>query len=46
MPEGEVCLRFGEVVVEVVQIHDRSIRSLRLHRIGAGAQLPVDATDT
>ena len=42
MPEGEVCLRFGEVVVEVVQIHDRTIRSLRLHRIGAGARPPAD----
>jgi len=38
MPEGEVCLRFGAVVVEVVQIHDRTIRSLRLHRIGPGTR--------
>ncbi len=32
MPEGAVCLRFGDCVVEVVQIQDRTIRSLRLHR--------------
>lgn len=38
IPEGEVCLRFGDFVVEVLQIHDRTIRSLRLHRIAAGAE--------
>ncbi len=34
LPEGNVSLRFGNIVVEVVQIQDRTIRSLRLHRIG------------
>lgn len=40
LPEGAVCLRFGRFVVEVVQIQDRTIRSLRLHR------LPQSAPDT
>lgn len=34
IPEGAVCARFGEFVVEVTQIQDRSIRSLRIHRLG------------
>jgi Mg2+/Co2+ transporter CorB len=34
LPEGNVSVRFGSIVVEVVQIQDRTIRSLRLHRIG------------
>ena len=33
LPEGGVCVRFGDLVVEVVQMHDRTIRSLRLHRL-------------
>lgn len=37
IPEGSVCLRFGDVVVEVVQIHERTIRSLRLRRLGGGS---------
>lgn len=37
MPEGAVCLRFGRFVIEVVQIQDRTIRSLRLHRLRAPA---------
>lgn len=36
LPEGAVCLRFGRFVVEVVQIQDRTIRSLRLHRLPGG----------
>ncbi len=34
IPEGEVSVRFGSYVVEVVQIQDRTIRSLRLRRLG------------
>jgi len=45
IPEGEVCLRFGDFVVEVLQIHDRTIRSLRLHRVTAGAEPPPSAED-
>jgi Mg2+/Co2+ transporter CorB len=33
IPEGAVCLRFGDIAVEVVQIHDRTIRRLRLRRL-------------
>lgn len=33
IPEGEVSLRFGDVIVEVLQIHDRTLRSLRLRRL-------------
>ena len=34
LPEGNVSVRFGDVAIEVVQIQDRTIRSLRLRRIG------------
>ena len=34
-PEGEVSVRFGAYVVEVVHIQDRTIRNLRLRRLGA-----------
>lgn len=40
IPEGSVCLRFDDVVVEVVQIHDRTIRSLRLRRLEAPGMEP------
>lgn len=47
LPEGNVSVRFGNIVVEVVQIQDRTIRSLRLHRIGgppaAAPSSPDDA---
>lgn len=33
LPEGAVSVRFGNIAVEVVQIQDRTIRSLRLRRI-------------
>jgi Mg2+/Co2+ transporter CorB len=33
IPEGEVSLRFGDFAVEVMQIQNRAIRSLRLHRL-------------
>jgi Mg2+/Co2+ transporter CorB len=35
IPEGEVSVRFGDYVVEVVHIQDRTIRNLRLRRLGA-----------
>ena len=40
LPEGNVSVRFGNIVVEVVQIQDRTIRSLRLHRIGGSPTAP------
>lgn len=43
IPEGEVSLRFGDVVVEVLQIHGRTVRSLRLRRIAAAAQSSSEA---
>ncbi len=43
IPEGEVSVRFGDVVVEVVQIHDRTIRSLKLRRL---AEAPVEPEPT
>jgi Mg2+/Co2+ transporter CorB len=33
LPDGEVSLRFGDVCVEVVQIQNRTIRSLKLRRL-------------
>jgi len=39
IPEGSVCLRFGGIVVESLQVQDRTIRSLRLHRL-ASADAP------
>lgn len=44
MPEGAVCLRFGACVVEVVQIQDRTIRSLRLHRLPQRRPAPYPGT--
>ncbi len=38
IPEGEVSVRFGDYVVEVVHIQDRTIRSLRLLRLGAAVR--------
>ncbi|HWS75161.1 MAG TPA: CNNM domain-containing protein [Quisquiliibacterium sp.] len=46
LPEGAVSLRFGEIVVEVVQIQDRTIRSLRLRRIGAARRKAAGASRT
>jgi len=43
LPEGNVSVRFGSIVVEVVQIQDRTIRSLRLHRLGGPAAPPPRA---
>ncbi len=34
IPEGEVSVRFGSYVVEVVHIQDRTIRNLRLRKLG------------
>jgi len=39
LPDGEVSLRFGDVCVEVVQIQNRTIRSLKLRRLS-----PLTAT--
>ncbi len=33
LPEGEVSVRFGDVAIEVVQIQDRTIRSVRVRRL-------------
>jgi Mg2+/Co2+ transporter CorB len=41
LPEGAVSLRLGGVAVEVIQIQDRTIRSLRLRRIAAAGR-PAD----
>ena len=40
LPDEAVSVRFGDVVAEVVQIQDRSIRSLRLRRLGAARAAP------
>ena len=44
LPEGEVSVRFGDVAIEVVQIQDRTIRSVRVRRLGA-ASAPDDRAD-
>ncbi len=44
LPEGQVSVRFDDMVVEVLQVHDRAIRSLRLRRavpIAPRPDLPV-----
>jgi Mg2+/Co2+ transporter CorB len=43
IPEGEVSVRFGAYVVEVVHIQDRTIRNLRLRRLGAAPPPDADA---
>lgn len=48
IPEGEVSLRFGDFAVEVLQIQNRAIRSLRIHRLRrapAAARDSADASD-
>ena len=34
LPEADVSVRFGNVVAEITQIENRTIRSVRLHRLG------------
>jgi Mg2+/Co2+ transporter CorB len=41
IPDGNVCLRFGPIGAEVLQIQGRVIRSVRLHRLGAQARADV-----
>jgi len=40
LPEGCVSVRFGDVAVEVVQIQDRTIRSVRLRRLAPAGGAP------
>ncbi|MEZ5658675.1 MAG: HlyC/CorC family transporter [Burkholderiaceae bacterium] len=40
LPDAPVSIRFGDVVLEVMQIEGRAIRSLILHRIGKPAPRP------
>jgi Mg2+/Co2+ transporter CorB len=35
LPEGEVSVRFGDVAIEVLQIEDRTIRSVRVRRLAS-----------
>ena len=42
LPDGSVCVRFGHVVAETVQIHGRAIRTVKLHRLHAA---PVGLND-
>ncbi len=37
LPEGNVSVRFGDVVVEVANLQERRVRSARLQRLGDGA---------
>lgn len=34
LPEADVSVRFGNVIAEITQIENRTIRSVRLHRLG------------
>ena len=48
LPEAEVSVRFGHVVVEVTHIEDRTIRSVRLLRLAPAGQAedPADSLET
>lgn len=48
LPEAEVSVRFGHVVVEVTHIEDRTIRSVRLLRLAPASQAedPADSLET
>ncbi len=44
MPDGPVAVRYGNAVIEAVSMDERTIRSLRLHRLD-GRAAPTDGGD-